>query len=136
MLIVDAIELCLCLEVCPLQRFDFLLLVSEFDFHVVDASGEHPQILVEHQPRLVFRFVLVGQLLDTSRVLFDLKLVLVLDLGDLLFVLGHQSLLGVVGLVAQLLDDGLYLPVAFPDHLLTDFPLGFDMLVLCSLQHV
>ena len=83
---------------------------------------------------LTYEFVLY--LLEAGLVLSRFLLVLLLHLRDLTLILGHESLLGGVSLVSELLDDCFNFPVSLTHHLFSYLALGLNVLVLGLLQEL
>jgi hypothetical protein len=79
---------------------NLVLLVGEFNFHVVNASLNDSDVFVKHFFLSTFGLGAFFKLCNLNQVLCDLLLVFVLKNLNLLFVLLKKLLLGRVGFIA------------------------------------
>lgn len=136
LIIPDVVKFGVSLRMNPLLLFQLFVFVSQVQFHIVNATGEHSDILVKHVSGLVRIRIFFFPPVYAIFVFLDLQAVFLLNLLAFLFILGHQLLLSTVCLISQLLDDCLNFTVPLSNHILFKFALAFDTGVLGFLHHL
>ena len=80
LLLVNAVELCLCLGIVAFHCAHSVSFVSKFDLEIIHSPCQHSQVLIKHVFRLLLTYKFVLYLLEAGLILSRFLLVLLLHL--------------------------------------------------------
>jgi len=133
--LINTVQLIARLSVLPVSFAQLVRLVRQFGLKVVHPAHERLHVFVEHLPRVLLLLVLGFDAVQLVLKVRDFSPVLSLHRLHFGLVLLVQLLLGGVGLIAKLLNDGFNFSVPLIDHVLLHLSLNLDVLVLDLFQH-